>query len=138
MRGLELDRVIVGTDDATAGIEALTELFGIAFSDLIDGGTIDRYAVGHPGVEVAEPGDADGDVADLLREAGPGLCGVTFRVADLEEAKAELAAKGLEPFRELDIEHAPEALYRLEAFGGMFLVLTAYEHPVANRPDRKD
>jgi 4-hydroxyphenylpyruvate dioxygenase-like putative hemolysin len=133
MRGLELDRVIVSTDDAEAGVETLTDLFGIAFAPTTEGGTIERYAVGDAGIEVAEPGDFDTDVAQLLREEGPGLVGVVFRVADLNAAAAELAEKGLEPFRELDIPHANEALYRVDDLGGTFLVLTEFRHPVTIR-----
>lgn len=133
MRGLTLDRVIVGTDDAAAGVETLSNLFGFEFGDLIDGTTLDRYTVGYPGIELAEPGDFEGEIADIIREAGPGLAGVAFRVADLEEATTELAAKGLEPFHEIPMPHAKEVLFRLEEFGDMFVILMEYDHPVEIR-----
>jgi catechol 2,3-dioxygenase-like lactoylglutathione lyase family enzyme len=133
MRGLTLDRVIVATDDVESSVDRFGELLGLEFGEMIPGVTIEQYAVGHPGIEVAEPGDEDGEIAEILSEYGPGPVGVVFRVADLEEVKTSLAEKGVEPLTELDIQHAPEVLYHPEEFDGVMTVFTEYRHPVERR-----
>ena len=133
MRGLTLDRVIVVTDDAQDAATRFEKLLGLEFGEMIPGGTIDRYAYGHPGIEVAQPGDEDGEIARLLSECGPGLAGVVFRVADLSEVTESLSEHDIEPLAELDIEHAPETLYHPEDFGGVLTIFTEYRHPVEIR-----
>ena len=72
MRGLTLDRVIVATDDAESSVDRFGELLGLEFGEMIPGVTIEQYAVGHPGIEVAEPGVLDPVDGDLITARSEG------------------------------------------------------------------
>lgn len=137
MRGLQLDRVIVATPDIDGAVERYSDLLGLEFTDIVDGHTNPdagqqnlQYVYGHPGVEFITPTE-ENEVQSFLDENGPGMYGLVFQVANLEEAVAELAEKGVDPIDEVDhLEHSPEAIYHPSDFGGVLTILTEYEHPV--------
>ncbi|MGM0590131.1 MAG: VOC family protein [Halobacteriota archaeon] len=137
MRGLQLDRVIVATPDIDASIEKFSDLLGLEFGEKIEGHTNPDageqslfYSYGHPGIEFIQPRE-DNAVQEFLDERGPGMYGVVFRVADLEEAVAELEEKGVEPIDVVEhLEYSPEAIYHPKEFGGALTILTEYRHPV--------
>lgn len=140
MRGLHLDRVIVATPDIDAAIDRYAQLLGLEFGGVIEGQTDPaageqrlHYAYGHPGVEFISPRE-DNEVQRFLDENGPGMYGLVFRVADLEEAMAELAADGVEPIDVTEnLPYSPEAIYHPGDFGGVLTILTEYRHPVELR-----
>lgn len=128
---LSIDRVMVAAPDVNETVEQLGTTLDIDFDDepsVLDGEGI-TLNYGHPGIEVVSPGAEDDAIAGYLERHGPGLYGLVLRVADLAEAKAELAEKDIEPIREGGSEAAPEAFYHPKHFGGVLTVLTEYEHP---------
>lgn len=78
------------------------------------------------------PTDAasDGPFASGLDEAGPGLVGVGLRVTDDEEAKAELAEKGLTPVTSLEATEFSEYYYHHKPFGGIYLSISEVPDPL--------
>lgn len=137
MRGLEIDRVIIAVEDIEAAKESYAELLGLEFGETLEGHTNPdagqqnlHYTYGHPGVEFITPTE-DNHVRKFLDENGPGMYGTVFRVADLEEAVAELEEKGVEPIDLVDwLPYSPEAIYHPDDFGGVLTILTEYRHPV--------
>jgi catechol 2,3-dioxygenase-like lactoylglutathione lyase family enzyme len=137
MRGLELDRVIVAVPDIERSKDRFTDLLGLEFGETVDGHTNPdageqnlKYSYGHPGIEFISPTE-DNEVQSFLDENGPGMYGTVFRVADLDEAVAELEEKGVEPIDRVDhLPEAPEAIYHPRDFGGVLTILTEYNHPV--------
>lgn len=137
MRGLQLDRVIVATPDMDAAIDRYRDLLGLEFTEQVAGHTNPdageqnlKYAYGHPGVEFITPTE-DNEVKSFLEENGPGLYGLVFQVANLEEAVSELEEKDVEPIDRVDhLQESPEAIYHPDDFSGVLTILTEYDHPV--------
>jgi len=140
MRGLQLDRVIIATPDLQSSMDRYSELLGIEFGEQVEGHTDPaagtqhlHFAYGHPGVEFIVPTE-DNEVQAFLDERGPGMYGLVFQVADLEEAVAELREKGVGPIDEVEwLPYAPEAVYHPDDFDGVLTILTEYRHPVELR-----
>ena len=136
MQVLDLDRVIVAVPDLEDAISQF-EALGLSFSEPKAAETespagVQRMRLGYaePGVEVLTPVDDDNAVAQFIEENGPGLYGFVLRVDDLEAAKSELEAQGVEPIAEEGSDDAPEAFYHPKDFGGVFTILTEYSHPM--------
>lgn len=132
MRVLEIDRIMIAIPDIDEATDQFRDHLDVPFgnrktAEIADANIQLNYT--EPGIELLAPGDADDAVADFLERRGPGMYGVVFRVEDLEAAKAELAEKGVEPFREAGTDAAPEAFYHPKHFGGVFTILTEYTHP---------
>ena len=65
-----------------------------------------RYYVGEVAVELMESTSPEGDVAKFIRKRGEGVFLVSYKVEDLDEALAELKAKGADL-----IDRKPRALF---------------------------
>lgn len=138
MQVLGVDRVVLATPDVDETAERLNELLGISFGDFFSATTetvagennlVSRISPDGQ-IDLAGPGDGDNEVARFLEEHGPGLYGVAFRVADLDEAEAHLAEKDVEPVGRIDWGDFHELFYHPRDFGGMFVLLAEFPHPV--------
>lgn len=140
MQVLEVDRVMLATADAHETADRFEELLGLTFTDVVDsitetGQTVNRNDVAYaePGIEVIAPQDDESDVSQFLADNGQGLFGMVIRVADAEAAKAELAAKGVEPIADETPDGVRELHYHPADFGGVYTLVTAYPHPGFDR-----
>ena len=129
---MAIDRVVLATSDLTETRARFESLLGLSFSEPQTATTDDhvRVSYSHPGLELIEPRSAETPVWSFLEDNGPGVWGLVFRVASLDEAVSELRSSGVEPVAELDIPEAPEAMYHPSEFGGVLTILTAYPHPL--------
>jgi 4-hydroxyphenylpyruvate dioxygenase-like putative hemolysin len=140
MHVLDIDRVMLGRPDAKETIDRFEELLGLSFTDVVHsvtetGETVNRNDVAYaePGLEVIAPQDDESGVSQFIEAHGPGLFGLVIRVADVEAAKAELAAKGVEPIADETPDDVREIHYHPEDFGGVYTLLTSYPHPGLER-----
>ncbi|WP_255152061.1 VOC family protein [Halorarius halobius] len=138
MQVLGVDRVVLATPDVDETANRLNELLGISFDDFFAASTetvagtnnlVSRISPDGQ-LDLAGPGDGDNEVARFLEENGPGLYGVAFRVADLDEAEQHLDSKGVEPVGRIDWGDFSELFYHPKHFGGMFVLLAEFPHPV--------
>jgi len=139
MNVVDIDRVVVATDDVERTSGTFEDRLGIGFGDLLtlttetDAGTNDLRSVidtAGVGIDVVapEPGGEDDAVARFVEEHGTGLYALALRVADLEAARTELAADGVEPVGEISAGEFTECLYHPRDFDGLFVFLAEFPH----------
>jgi hypothetical protein len=131
---LDIDRIIVLTDDLNDSIEQFERL-GLDFGDSLEmdiGGDTIVSRLDWSGVDLMTPGSEEGELAAYLDARGPGLYGLALRVSDLEEAMAKLDDDGIEPMDEYRSGDVSEALYHPRHFSGVLVILAEYvpEHPL--------
>ena len=139
MHVVGIDRVVVATDDIDRTAGTLTDRLGIEFGDLLTlttettAGENDLRSVvdtAGVGLDVVQPASDDPDdaVGRFVEEYGTGLYAVAFRVADLDAARAELAADGVDPVGEIRAGEFAEYLYHPRDFDGLFVFLAEFPH----------
>ncbi|MEF8842345.1 MAG: VOC family protein [Haloarculaceae archaeon] len=137
---LGLDRVVIATRDLEGTAGQFADLLGLSFSDTVRpttetdaGEQALRMLVSAAGVELISPEGDGNEVARFVEEHGPGLYALSLRVADLDAAEAELAAKGVEPVGAFEAKDFRESFYHPRNFGGALLILAEYDapHPAA-------
>ncbi|HLM50510.1 MAG TPA: VOC family protein [Solirubrobacteraceae bacterium] len=77
-------------------------------------------------VELIRPQGDGGEVAEWIREHGPGIQHVAFEVDDLEATLAELRERGVQPLGEAPRPGADDTIIAFlapEAFGGILVEL---------------
>lgn len=136
MQILGVDRVIIATWDLEETIQQFDDLLGISFANLMepttstDSGPQDvANVISDTGLELVTPRGGDNEVSRFLEENSPGLYAVSFRVVDLEKAKAELSDKGLTPVGEYTSGDFAEVFYHPKHFGGAMTILAEYDAP---------
>lgn len=139
MNVVGIDRVIVATDDVERTSGTFEERLGIGFGDLLtltsetDAGETDLRSVidtAGVGIDVVqpEPDEADNALGRFVEERGTGLYALALQVADLEAARDELAADGVEPVGEISAGDFTEYLYHPRDFDGLFVFLAEFPH----------
>ncbi|WP_255767544.1 VOC family protein [Haladaptatus halobius] len=130
--------MVLATSDVDETANRLNELLGISFGEFFSASTetvagtnnlVSRISPDGQ-LDLAGPGDGNNEVTRFLEEHGPGLYGVAFRVADLDEAEEHLAKKGVDPVGRIDWGDFSELFYHPQDFGGMFVLLAEFPHPV--------
>ena len=74
-------------------------------------------------IELIQPLDSDNPYTEFLTRKGDGIHHLGFKVADMEQAKAEFARRGLEPVFSCDMIVMKFAYYHTTEFGGLMLEL---------------
>lgn len=143
---LGVDRVVIATHDLDGTIEQFNDLLGVTFADLMEPTTTTESGpqqvanvISDTGLELVTPRGEDNEVSRFLEENGPGLYAVSFRVADLEAAKAELAEKEIHPAGEYAQGDFVEVFYHPKYFAGAMVVLAEYDapHPAVAAAERE-
>lgn len=74
-------------------------------------------------IELIQPLDGDNPYTEFLARRGEGIHHLGFKVDDIDQAKAELGKKGMEPFFSGDLVVMKFAYYDTTEFGGPALEL---------------
>ncbi len=74
-------------------------------------------------IELIQPLDGDNPYTEFLAKKGDGIHHLGFKVDDIEQAKAELAKKGMQPFFSGDLVVMKFAYYDTTQFGGLAMEL---------------
>ena len=133
MRVLDIDRVAILTGDISESINKWSDYLDLEFERINEGeaGEPIETTYSHPGIEFLSPRTDEGVLSERLEEGGPGMHALVLRVADIDEAKAELEEKGVEPIMEGGEEgETKTAFYSPRDFDGVLLELTEYPHPM--------
>jgi hypothetical protein len=139
MHVIGIDRIVIATDDLDRTSGTLSDRLDIGFGDLLTLSTettagehdlqsvIDTSGVG---IDLVQSNSAEGDdtVARFIDEHGTGLYALALQVADLAEARAELAGDGVEPIGEISAGEFTEYLYHPHDFDGLFVFLAEFPH----------
>ncbi|MBI2328428.1 MAG: VOC family protein [Chloroflexi bacterium] len=87
--------VTIRVKDLEAAGKLFTDLFGLEFTSHGENPQLDIRNLISPLVELITPLTPAGPVARALEKNGEGLALVSFNVANIEEAAAEMKAKGI-------------------------------------------
>jgi len=74
-------------------------------------------------IELIQPLDGDNPYTEFIARRGDGIHHLGFKVDDIEEARAEFAKNGFEPFFSCDLVVMKFAYYDMSEFGGLALEL---------------
>ena len=74
-------------------------------------------------IELIQPLDSENSYTEFLAKKGDGIHHLGFKVDDIEQAKAELAKKGMQPFFSGDLVVMKFAYYDTTQFGGLAMEL---------------
>ncbi|MFC1999360.1 VOC family protein [Chloroflexota bacterium] len=127
----KLDHVHIFVRDLDAAIRRFEDLLGVKFEepvteDLQQFGA--RAAFALPGLDVGQPTSPDSSVAKVIDRMGEGLVGgVSFKVADIEPAIAELQSKGMTLLGRLEIGGIKEAWFHPKDAFGLAIELCEYD-----------
>ncbi|WP_299269608.1 VOC family protein [Halorientalis sp.] len=139
MQVVDIDRIVVATDDVEETSGTLSERLDIAFGDRLTLTTetsaganelqsvIDRNGIG---LDLIQPASETGEdaVSEFVEKNGTGLYAIAFQVADLAAAQAELAEDGIDPVGEIAAGGFTEYLYHPRDFDGLFVFLAEFPH----------
>lgn len=137
MRVVDIDRVVIATDDLDRTSATLANRLDIGFGELLSLTTettagehnlqsvIDTAGIG---IDIVQSSGTDDAVAQFIDEYGTGLYALALQVADLDEAYESLASDGIEPVGEISAGEFTEYLYHPGDFDGLFIFLAEYPH----------
>lgn len=132
MQVLDIDRVIIATDDVRETANTFNDLLGIKFGAVFDiDGLESCITRDNSKLDLVAPktdGAAAPAVQDFLDTRGPGIYGIAFQVDDVNAAKAELADRGIDPVFVEDHNEFLEYFYHPKHFGGVFVALSEFPH----------
>jgi len=98
MKVEKIDHVGINVLDMEKAVKFFSELFETEFGPLIilEPTPMDlRERMGPLGSDIAEPAIPDKEAARILKHRGEGLNGLSIKVKNLEEADAEMKARGV-------------------------------------------
>lgn len=100
MKILKIDHLGIAVNNMDEGKGFWSEILGLKFEGaetvVEQKVTTAFFPVGESEVELLESTSPDGPVAKFIEKKGPGFQHVAFRVENIEEALAELKAKGIQ------------------------------------------
>ena len=138
---VDIDRVVVATDDLERTTGILSERLGLTFGETMDvladtdtGDVPVRSAItrdSSTGVDVVEPnGDGEATTFETFVDAhGTALYALAIRVVDVKEARDELSEQGVEPVGTIEDGDFTEYFYHPDDFDGLLVYLAEYPHP---------
>jgi len=78
------------------------------------------------GIELIEPASPDSPVAKTIERRGEGLFGVSFKVANIDQAIADLESQGLKCVGKIQLGSVREAQFHPGGACGVMIELTEY------------
>ena len=99
MQILKIDHLGIAVNSIDDGKNFWSDVLGLSFegAETVEAQKVTTafFPVGESEVELLESTSPDGPVAKYIEKRGQGIQHVAFRVANIEEALAELKAKGI-------------------------------------------
>jgi methylmalonyl-CoA/ethylmalonyl-CoA epimerase len=128
----KIDHVAILVRDLKEAEGFFSELFNLKFSSLGEIEEVDaRSVMDSIGIELIEPLKRDGPTSKVLQRRGEGLILISLKVSNLDEAMAEMKAKGIRLVAEKH-GNVRLALYHPKDLHGVMIELIEYEtgHPL--------
>jgi len=130
----KIDHVAILVKDLSKAEKFFSDLFEMEFAKLGEVEEVDaRSMMEASGIEILEPLTPDGPTSKTLENRGEGLTLISLKVPNLEEAMAEMKAKGIRLVAERH-EDVRLAVYHPKDTYGVMIELIEYnaEHPLLN------
>lgn len=134
MQVLDIERVIVATEDVNELATRLNDRLGIRFGAVFEEDGLEScIARDNSKLDLLAP-KAETETTEAVRSfldsSGPGLYGLALRVDDVEAGREELAAADIEPVYTEEQYEFTEYFFHPRHFGGVFLAISDYPHSV--------
>lgn len=130
----KIDHVAILVEDLNKAEKFFSDLFEMKFAKLGEVKEVDaRSMMESSGIEIIEPLTPDGPTAKNLERRGEGLTLISLKVHNLDEAMAEMKARGIRLVAERH-EDVRLAVYHPKDTCGVMIELIEYdaEHPLLN------
>lgn len=133
----KLDRVAVNVNNLDEAVQLFSDILGMRF-DMVPAGRRKKTITEHANRAFEESRNkvaVSTEGLELVEMPQPrpkeGLRSFHLKVTNLEEARAEMKAKGIRLLAELELGGLKEAIYSPDDLHGLRLVLVEYEAPTA-------
>lgn len=132
-----VDHIHIAVRDVNKAAQLFEDLFGIKFSKEM---VSRRYAVkarigaiGSMGIELLESSNPDSIIGKFIQEKGEGIQAISLKVPDIDQAVAELEAKGIKTESRIELPLIREANLAPQDLNGVIVELCQYQmgHPLA-------
>ena len=132
MKVEKIECVLIGVKNLEEADSFFSNLLGTKFSKSLKFEETDTISRMDPlGIELASPLKAGGPLSKLLDSKGEGLIALGLKVSNLNEAVAEMKAKGIRQIGELERGNLRTVLFHPKDTYGVMIELIEYEatHP---------
>ena len=140
MKVQKLDHVHIYVNDLEKAVRFFSEILGTKFSEVVEKPGWDfKLAMDPLGVELVQPTSPEGGTARAMKKRGEGIFMVSFKVENLDEAVAELEAKGMRVISRIQDGQLREVQFHPRDAHGVMIELAEYEeeHGVIHASRRK-
>lgn len=129
MKVERLDHIHIYVNDLEKAKGLFSRILGTNFSPTIseEKGLKILSSLSPLGIELIQPISPDSAVAKTIERRGEGLAGVSFKVADIEQAITELESQGLRLVGRVEEGNIKEAQFHPRDAFGVMLELCQYE-----------
>ena len=131
----KIDHIAIMVKDLKEAEKFFGELLETRFAALGDINDMDARSMMEPsGIEIIEPLSPDGVSARTLQKRGEGLSLLSLKVADLDEAMAEMKSRGIRLTAQDQRGKLRMAIYHPKDTFGVMIELIEYEsqHPAVS------
>lgn len=137
MKVERLDHIHIAVRDVNKAAQLFEECLGIKFGKEM---ASKRYgvkariaALGSVGIELLESSSPDSEITKFIEQRGEGLQAISLKVQDIDEAVAEMEAKGIRTTTRYEFPLVREVNVMPEDMHGVKIELCQYEmgHPMA-------
>jgi methylmalonyl-CoA epimerase len=131
MRVEQLDHIHIVVRDLQKAVDFFESLLGIKFAGVIQvegWDAISRIAaIGSVGIELIQPTSPQSIFAKFLEQRGEGVQALSLKVPDIEEAKAEMQARGMKLVSDYSMGCIKEAHFHPKDAFGVLIELCQYQ-----------
>ena len=128
MKVERLDHIHIFVKDIKKAKGLFSRILGTNFSlTIVEENLKLQFALSPLGIELIEPTSRDSGVAKTLERRGEGLAGISFKVANIEQAITELQSQGLRLVGKSETGSVKEAQFHPADACGVMLELCQYE-----------
>ena len=128
MKVERLDHIHIYVNDIDKAIAFFSEVLGTKFSDFIVVTEVKLKSTLEPlGLELMQPTSPGSYVAKAIERRGEGLAAISLKVPDIEQATAELEARGLKVVGRIKLGGLKEVQFHPKDAFGVMIELAEYE-----------
>jgi len=131
MKVEQVDHIHVAVKDMDKAVNLFEDLLGIKFSKEFvseEMGIKSRVAtIGPVGIELIQATSADSEIAKFVERRGEGVHAVSLKVPDIDEAVAQMQAKGIRCIARVELPMLREAELHPKDTCGVQIELCQYE-----------
>lgn len=133
MKAEKIDHIVIRVRDAQKAIDFFSDLFETKFDKLGEIAPLDIRSYMDPlGIEIVEPLTPNGATARAMARGGQGLALLSLKVPNLEEAVAEMKARGIREVNRFESGNMKAVLFHPKDTFDTMVELVAYtnKHPI--------